>query len=496
MEWSDLDPRLGYRGAGTWGPSTLSSILTSAEGMLNRIAAAIRNLGTLPVALALPTAPLPPLFHTPGWQASTEELDLRQSLLAFAAEMARSRRSVVSISHLDDSSPAANRFDLKSDLITGLPYSIPHADRLAEALALNLVPRTPKKGLITDLDDTLWRGLVGEIGYEAVSWDLSNHGQVHGLYQNLLRALSEEGVLIGIASKNDPAVTQKALGRDDLLLKPESVFPIEVHWNAKSASVGRILQTWNIGADSVVFVDDSPMELAEVAAGNPGITCIQFPKDNPGEAFRMLRNLRNLFGKPHLSEEDSYRLNTIRSGAMFKPAVSDDSAPETFLKEVDAAVTFDFSPSESDDRVLELVNKTNQFNLNGIRYTRADWNGQNCSPGTFVAVVSYQDKFGPLGKIAVLRGRHEGNRLTVNTWVMSCRAFSRRIEYQCLQTLYTRFGVDEIGFEFAPTAKNGPLQEFFEIMLGQKPDAAPLLLSCTAFERRCPPLYHRTLEAK
>jgi len=496
IEWPDLDPRLGYREAGSWGPSALAEIIPSAQAMLNRIAAAIGRLGSIPVAVVLPTTPLPPLFHTPGWQASAEELMLRQSILEFASGLARSRRSIVSLANIDETSPAGARFDLKSDLATGLPYTIAHADRLAEAIASNLVPRPPKKGLITDLDDTLWRGLVGEIGAEAVSWDLSSHSQIHGLYQKLLNSLSEEGVLVGIASKNDAAVTEVALRRSDLLLKPERVFPVEVHWHAKSGSVERILRTWNIGVDSVVFVDDSPMELAEVAAAHPGITCIRFPKEDPNEAFRMLRQLRDLFGKPQLSEEDAYRLNTIRVGAMFTPAASAEAAPEAFLQQAEAAITFDFAPPEADERVLELVNKTNQFNLNGIRYTRGDWNEYSRCPGAFVAAVSYQDKFGPLGKIAVLQGRQQDNRLLLNAWVMSCRAFSRRIEHQCLQTLFSRFGADQIEFEFVPTAKNSPLQEFFEDMLGKKPDGGPVRLARTEFESRCPNLYHHISEVK
>jgi len=97
----------------------------------------------------------------------------------------------------------------------------------------------------------------------------------------LLRALAATGVLVGVASKNDSAVVERAFGRRDLLLPKESVFPIEAHWDAKSTSAGRILKAWNIAADSVVFVDDSPMELAEVKAAWPQMECLQFPGKDP-----------------------------------------------------------------------------------------------------------------------------------------------------------------------------------------------------------------------
>src|SRR5262249_30432752 len=156
------------------------------------------------------------------------------------------------------------------------------------------------------------------------------------------------------------------------------------HWNAKSGSVGRILQTWNIAAESVVFVDDSPMELAEVAAAHPGIECVLFPKDDYNACLAMLRRLRDLCGRERVSADDSIRLASIRQGAAFREQSSAESAPESFLQQLNAAVTVDFGAGEQ-PRVLELVNKTNQFNLNGRRYTEADWRKLLAAPGAFVA---------------------------------------------------------------------------------------------------------------
>ena len=199
---------------------------------------------------------------------------------------------------------------------------IEHADRLASQLALALVPPAPKKGIISDLDDTLWSGIAGEVGPDAVTWDLASHAQLHGLYQKLLASLADSGTLIGVASKNDPAVVAKAFERKDLLLRPEQVFPIEVHWNAKSGSVARILETWNIAADSVIFVDDSPMELAEVAAAHPGIECVLFPKNDYQAGLAMLRHLRDRCGKERVSKDDALRLESIRQGAAFREQAS------------------------------------------------------------------------------------------------------------------------------------------------------------------------------
>ncbi len=489
LEWSDLDQRLGYRGAGSWTPRALPDVIVEARRMLDRIAGAIERI-TVPLALSLPTLPLPPLFHTPGGQAGEPELALGRSVAEFAERIAQFPGvRIVSAARLEENSPAATRFDLKSDLATGLPYTLSHADAVASLLARLLAPAAPKKGLITDLDDTLWNGIVGESGPEGVSWDLASHHQMHGLYQKLLAALSEEGTLVAVASKNDAAVVAKVFERDDLLLSSQQVFPMEVHWSAKSGSVERILRTWNIGADSVVFVDDSPMELAEVAAAHPGIECIRFPTNDDREGYRMLRRLRDLFGKQRLSAEDSLRLESIRRGAQFRQAATSDTSPESFLEQAQAKVTFNFGAA-GDPRVLELVNKTNQFNLNGIRYTESDWQRALAAPDAFVAAISYEDKFGPLGKIAVIQGRTESGRLHISTWVMSCRAFSRRIEFQCLKALFDRYGAREMVFDFAPTPKNGPTHEFLACLLENTP-FSPVSFSSQLFAERCPRLYHQ-----
>jgi len=435
------------------------------------------------------------MFHTAGWQASQYELALQADLLQFAANVAQSGRvAVINTQRLDEQSPAANRLDLKSNLYTGLPHAVEHAERLASLLALALVPPAAKKGIISDLDDTLWSGIAGEVGPDAVSWDLASHAQLHGLYQKLLSSLAESGTLIGIASKNDPAVVAQALERKDMLLRPAQIFPIEVHWNAKSGSVGRILEAWNIGADSVIFVDDSPMELAEVAAVHPGIECVLFPKNDYQACLAMLRHLRDRCGKERISSDDALRLDSIRQGAAFREQAAAGTAPESFLEKIDAVVTIDFAAG-GEPRVLELVNKTNQFNLNGRRYTEADWRKLLSQSGAIVAAVSYEDKFGPLGTIAAAAGRLDGKVLVLETWVMSCRAFARRIEHQTLKMLFESTNASEIQFRFVPTSKNAPLREVLATFLGEEP-TADFTLTRSQFEAHCPLLYHEVHEMR
>jgi len=492
IEFPDLDPRLGYRSLGGWGPAEESDIAGHVHASLQRIRAGIEKANGTPVAIATPTLRPAPAFHTAGWETGPCELELEQAIASFAASaIKRPLTSVVNARRLLEDSPVERRFDLKSELSTGFPYTLPHADQIGQSLARLIQRPAPKKGLITDLDDTLWKGLVGEVDAEGVSWDLASHSQLHGLYQQLLRALAASGVLVGVASKNDPAVADRALSRRDMLLPKECVFPIEVNWNAKSKSAGRILKAWNIAADSVVFVDDSAMEVAEVKAVWPEMECLLFPGNDPANAEKFLWTLRDLFGKSQVGAEDSLRLESLRRSAEFQTeAEGSAGAPEQFLAETGATMTVEFNPPASDARVLELVNKTNQFNLNGRRYTETEWRKQLEQAGSFAIAVSYEDKFGPLGKIAVLCGRHQESVVHLNAWVMSCRAFSRRIEDRCLEILFEKFGVDEIRFQFERTPKNQHTSDIFERYLGSKPTGA-FSLSRARFADRAPVLYHR-----
>ena len=496
MEWSDLDPRLGFRSLGSWAPSALADILGNARARAAQFEETIQRVSRkIPLTICFPTLPLPPISFCPSWQASRFDIELRACVSAMslaAAQLANVR--IVNPQRLDQLSPLASRLDVKAELVSGFPYKLSHASTVAELMSLMIQRPSPKKGLITDLDDTLWNGILGELGVEGVSWDLEHHSQMHGVYQRLIHSLSEAGVLVGVASKNDPKLVGEALARSDLLLPQDALFPVEAHWGAKSGSVTHILKVWNIGANSVVFIDDSPMELAEVKATHPDVECILYPKDDPQAVDELLRGLRDLFGKATLSEEDAIRRESIRQATIYETNEGrDNDTARDFLKHADAEITINFSKNPLDPRALELVNKTNQFNLNGIRHTETSWQEYFNQPETFLLIASYRDKYGPLGKIAVLAGQKVDQVLHVNVWVMSCRAFSRRIEHRCLQELFERYNVEAIEFNYESTLKNAPLGEFLAEMLDESP-TQQCRLSRDSFFKRWTETFHRVME--
>lgn len=472
MEWADLDARLGIRNSAAWSPSVCVDILATVRTRASQIQRTIEETCPhMPLVVCFPTLPLPPISFVPGWQASSLEIALRVTMQSVSSHVSQcSQVRVLNAQRIDLMSPLRERFDIKSELHAGFPYRLAHASALANLLANLTRKATPKKGLITDLDDTLWRGILGEVGNEGISWDLDHRSQMHAFYQRMLGALAVEGVLLGVASKSERSIVESALGRKDLVLPPDVFFPVEVSWGPKSEAVARILKTWNVGAESVVFVDDSPLELAEVKASHPEMECIQFPTKDSEAIYDLALHLRDLFGRSTLLEEDSIRAESIRrSHACAAVREATKATSTSFLQQVEAEISFNFSTTPLDPRALELVNKTNQFNLNGKRYTEASWRNYFLDPASFLLLASYKDKFGPLGKISLVAGRQNGRKLSVDIWVMSCRAFSRRIEHICLEQLFAKFDIDEIELDYLRTARNSPLCEFLGEILGEAP---------------------------
>jgi FkbH-like protein len=484
VEWPDLDPRLGVRNGARWSPIEREDILGTVKKRALEIQNAIEKASArVPVVLCLPTLPLPPIAHTPSWQASMFATELRTIIDSLSLTLVSyGQIRILDSQRLDLDSPYNDRQDIESELQSGFPYRLTHASILAGLFARLVQRPIPKKGLITDLDDTLWNGILGEVGIEGISWDLEHNSQMHAVYQRFLGALMGEGVMVGVASKNDPSLGELALRRDDLALSAAGVFPVEINWGAKSESVSRILDTWNVGADSVVFIDDSPLELAEVKAAHPLIECLQFPTNESTAIYGLIRNLRDLFGRSAISEEDSIRIENVRRSRAAANTQTNGTV-EDFLEGVKAEMSFDFSKARFDSRAFDLVNKTNQFNLNGNRYSEASWKRLLDDPESFLMVVSYRDKFGPLGKIGVLAGTRTDRRLVVKTWVMSCRAFSRRVEHRCLAELVSRLKFEKIEFEYCQTERNAPLRDFLSNTL-QIPCAGSCMISQADLESR------------
>jgi FkbH-like protein len=484
MEWDDLDPRLGVRRlvATTWRdfPEIIANVRQSKARLVTAITDAAAHCR---IAVALPQLSISAFSYSPADIVGQFEAELFAIVAEMQSELSVLKNVRVTRRCSSDGS------DLTAALYTGFPYTTEFASELAEGLAKALAPWAPKKGIIVDLDETLWKGILGDDGIDGVHWDLDHKAQHHGLFQRFLNALSAEGTLVAVASKNAPEMVDQIFSsRSDLLLTSSDIFPIEVHWRPKSESVTRILDAWNVSADAVVFVDDSPLEIAEVSAAHPGIHCRRFPADHLSSFALFLAELREMFAKETIHEEDSIRAQSLRTRSELLESAK-HADPETLLRDLKSELVFDLSADPSDQRALDLVNKTNQFNMNGRRINEPQWKQACAIAGAFVLTCTYSDKFGTLGKIAVLSGIAEGSRVSIQSWVMSCRAFARRIEFASLAQLFRAFSADEIVLEYRRTERNAPFSDMLR-SLGVEPVDGQVRLSRTQFCTTVPALYH------
>lgn len=171
----------------------------------------------------------------------------------------------------------------------------------------------------------------------------------------------------------------------------------------------------------------------------------------------------------------------------------DEKSYDQFLRMNQSKIFLHSRPDDDNGRALELINKTNQFNMNGKRCTENDWKNLCNQENGFVISASYEDKFGPLGKIAVMVGFSEGRDATLTHWVMSCRAFGRRIEHCMLKYVFEKFNVEKIRLQYLPTLRNSPFLEAVKC-IGAIHARSEIEITHSQFAELCPNLYHTVKE--
>jgi FkbH-like protein len=461
LEWFDIDQRLSGRTSVAWSDEVCQDIRVCFFDYLGLLENAIRESSKLSkLTVVLPILPVIPIKDCSPRLYSNFTLSLKEKVLSFANSISELENISIANSDWIHSNLPDNLYDFKSDIDFGFPYFIDVADKLACCIADIVLPSTTKKGIITDLDNTCWRGILGDDGMENISWTQADKAQHHGFYQQFLHSLSDSGVLVAIATKNNIEAVYEALKLPNIHLKIDCVFPIEANWGRKSESISKIIKAWNISPNDIIFVDDNELELEEVRTVYPSIKSYLFPKDNPNKVYDLVLELRADFSSDVRNDESKLRAQTLKINESIKLNLS--SNPDDFIKTLNATLKLNVIESFSKDRCYELVNKTNQFNLNGIRYDLGDWLKLNQDSDRILVQIEYADKFGALGRISVISGVIKDGTILIDIWVLSCRAFSRCIEFKSLDLLIKKFNIKKLRFKYKKTLKNEPASIFFD----------------------------------
>lgn len=336
------------------------------------------------------------------------------------------------------------------------PFAMEALPRFADALAACVAAQMgrAKKVLVLDLDNTLWGGVVGDVGIEGLALGPETpEGEAFVAFQRYVQALGRRGVILAVCSKNHDHIARAAF-RDHpaMVLKESDIACFVASFDDKASNIRRIRESLNVGLDSMVFVDDNPVERAWITNELPEVFVVDLPDDPAYYADAI--DSANLFPLYRLTQEDLTRTRSYQAIATLKDGHQGATNLEAFLQDLAPQACVERVDGGSFDRIVQLIGKTNQFKLNPTIFTHEDIR----EGAAGVIALRLVDRLQDYGIVAVAVTKSTADVLAVHNWVMSCRVFGRRLEHVMRELLLQeaqRAGADRIVLPFVPSAKNG-----------------------------------------
>ncbi len=322
-----------------------------------------------------------------------------------------------------------------------------------------------KKVLALDLDNTLWGGVVGDDGVEGIKiGPEAPRGQVYSEFQEYCKKLKDIGVVLAVDSKNDEENALAGLNHPDGILKTDDFVSIKANWEPKDRNLAELADELTLGIDSFVFVDDNPAEREIISKQLSGVSVPNI--DKPENYIKVLDH-SGYFEVTTLSQEDMKKTEMYHAKAAVSKAKAVFSDYGEYLDSLEmTAEVSDFKPLMI-QRVAQLTNKSNQFNLTTLRCTEDDILKMQDDPDYLCFCGRLTDKFADNGIVTVIAGKIEDKKLNLVLWLMSCRVLKRDLENTMLCTIVEtakKNGIDEIIGNYYPTQKNGMVKDFYQTM--------------------------------
>ncbi|MCM1264207.1 MAG: HAD-IIIC family phosphatase [Butyrivibrio sp.] len=328
-----------------------------------------------------------------------------------------------------------------------------------------------KKLLAVDLDNTIWGGVVGDDGVNGLLLgNGTSKGEIYYAIQDYLKQLTQIGVVLAINSKNDYKNAIDGLHHPDSILNEDDFVSIEANWESKDVNFVKIAESVLLGMDSFVFMDDNPAERAIVSENVQGVTVPEFDKP---ENFISLIDHGGYFETTVLSEEDRNKTVQYKARAMAKESKAAYSDYGEYLDSLKMKADIRRFEDVYIQRIAQLTNKSNQFNLTTLRCTEDDIRKMQEDSGCLCFCGRLTDKFADNGIVTVVVGRIEGNKLNMILWLMSCRVLKRDLENAMLNVIVEdakKHNLDTIIGNYYPTTKNGMVKDFYQSMGFKKLD--------------------------
>jgi FkbH-like protein len=323
-----------------------------------------------------------------------------------------------------------------------------------------------KKALFVDCDNTLWKGIIGEDGMDGILMSSNvKGGAVFEEIQANIIEMARKGVIVGLASKNNPEDVDEVINNHpDILLKDENIVIKAVNWLGKPYNIRSMVKELNIGMDSCVFMDDSDFEVGYVKENIPDISVFQVPKKTYLYPT-MLRNIKVLFYNWSVSTEDAARVEMYKAEKQRTTEQSTFGSIEEYLYSLELKLTLYNNDNAYVSRMAQMTQKTNQFNLTTRRYTEAEIN-KFMQHGDSVIAFELKDKFGDYGITGMCIISYSGNEAVIDTFLMSCRVLGRNVEKiffdEIIKLINQRGNINIIRANYLRTLKNDQVNQFYD----------------------------------
>ncbi|HUC01319.1 MAG TPA: HAD-IIIC family phosphatase [Candidatus Paceibacterota bacterium] len=355
-------------------------------------------------------------------------------------------------------------FDLRGLYAFDIPYTHEFMAFLAEEwfAFVRIISGRTKKAIVLDLDNTLWGGIVGELGALGISLGPDYPGNAFVNFQRALREFYDRGVILAIASKNNERDVEEVFEKNpNMVLKKDHFAAIRTNWEDKAQNILEIADELNIGTESMIFLDDDPLTRALVRAKLPGVTVPDFSL--PPEEYAAFLYQLDLFNQFSLTDEDAQKGKMYAEERQRKEVMKAVGNVQDYISQLGIVAKVDLNGEGFLPRIAQLTQKTNQFNLTTRRYSEADVK-KMIADGAFVFSANVSDKFGDYGTVIlaiVIPG--SGSEATLDTFLMSCRVMGRGIECSFMDHIIRSIaarGIKKLNASFVPTAKNKPADGF------------------------------------
>jgi FkbH-like protein len=323
-----------------------------------------------------------------------------------------------------------------------------------------------KKCLVLDLDNTLWGGAIGEDGLHGIALGPDATGRPYLAFQQTVRTLKDQGVLLAINSKNDPESAVEGFTHPDMALTRDDFAHAVVNWRPKSENITEIAATLNLGVESFVFFDDEPFERSVVKDNVPGVAVIDVPRD-PSDYVRALVD-GNWFMTLATTDDDRARTASYQQQTRREALRQTAGSYEEYLQDLDIRVAI-VAPTEFNlPRLTQLNARTNQFNMTTRRFQSAEMQEMVADPAFAIFGVQARDRFGDYGLVgsAIVEkvATATGTRWHLRNLLMSCRVLGRGAESAALRFVLAtaaRAGASEVSADYIVTPKNAKYRDFY-----------------------------------